>query len=163
VRELSEAERALVAAAREKAFILYEGVRVPHHSCGTALAVTFGLPSRAYEALRRGGVTGRGECGAIKAGELVIGEHLGDPDPTSPARPSLKEALAWYQVEIRRRLFGQEDPDVIYTCNSLTRPRGDFAGAERKAFCTGVAAEVAACAAEAILGAGGEVRVEKLP
>jgi len=63
-RELSPDEQAYVATARTKAFTLYEGVQVAHRSCGIALAETFGVPSRPYQALRRGGITGKGECGA---------------------------------------------------------------------------------------------------
>ena len=43
-RTLDAAETALVAAARRKAFILYEGRQVPHRSCGIALAETFNVP-----------------------------------------------------------------------------------------------------------------------
>ena len=75
--QLGERELALIAAARRKAHILYEGVLTPHRSCGIALAETFGLPSRPYQALRRGGITGEGDCGSIRAGELVLGELLG--------------------------------------------------------------------------------------
>jgi hypothetical protein len=39
-----------------------------------ALAETFGLPGTSYQALRRGGLTGEGPCGAIAAGMLV---HVG--------------------------------------------------------------------------------------
>ena len=52
-RALTPDEAAYVAAARDKAFILYEGVRTPHRSCGIALAETFGLPTPAYQAPRR--------------------------------------------------------------------------------------------------------------
>src|SRR5687768_1686409 len=94
-RALSEPERSLIAQAREKAFVLYEGIRVPHRSCGIALAETFGLPTRPYQALRRGGLTGEGYCGSIKAGELILGELLGDPDPTAPPTDALRRAARW--------------------------------------------------------------------
>lgn len=71
-RALTEPERAMIAAAREKAYILYEGKQVPHRSCGIALAETFDLPTRPYQALRRGGITGCGACGAIRAGSPDI-------------------------------------------------------------------------------------------
>jgi hypothetical protein len=147
VRELTEAERELVARARRKAFVLYEGKEVAHRSCGIALAETFGVPSRPYQALRRGGITGAGECGAIKAGELILGELLGDPDPAGAVTPPLRAAIVWYGAEIRRRLA--TPPDI--SCNNLTRRFADFAGEDRKASCTNIAAEVAACCAEALI------------
>src|SRR5438093_9700474 len=91
-RDLTADEAAYIAAARDKAFILYEGVRMPHRSCGIALAETFSLPSRSYQALRRGGITGKGACGAIRAGEQVLGELLGDPDPGGGATAELRAA-----------------------------------------------------------------------
>ncbi|MEZ4460070.1 MAG: hypothetical protein R3E66_10145 [bacterium] len=69
----------LIAWAQDHARELYDGVQVRHRSCGIAIAETFGRATPAYQALRRGGITGCGECGAIKAGELVIGEILGIP------------------------------------------------------------------------------------
>src|SRR5499433_3879331 len=98
-RELTPDEAAYIAAARDKAFVLYEGVRTPHRSCGIALAETFGLPTPAYQALRRGGITGEGACGAIRAGEQVLGELLGDPDPTGAVTAPLRAAITWYQQQ----------------------------------------------------------------
>jgi hypothetical protein len=45
----------LIQAAKEKCFILYQGTRTPHRSCGIALAETFNLQTAAYQSLRRGG------------------------------------------------------------------------------------------------------------
>jgi hypothetical protein len=146
-RELTPEERAYVAAARDKAFILYEGVRVPHRSCGIAIAETFGVPSRPYQALRRGGITGKGSCGAIRAGEQVLGELLGDPDPVGAVTPELRTAVSWYQDAWLAQVRHGE-PDIV--CDHLVRPHGDFAGPARKAFCTNLAAEVAALTAEAL-------------
>ncbi len=146
-RELTPDEAAYVAAAREKAFVLYEGVRTPHRSCGIALAETFGLPTRPYQALRRGGITGQGACGAIRAGEHVLGELLGDPDPTGAVTPALRAAISWYGEAWQRRLVPDE-PDII--CDHLVRRHGDFAGPARQAFCTNLAAEAAALTAEAL-------------
>src|SRR5437867_1028955 len=165
-RPLSPDERARVAAAREKAFILYEGKRVPHRSCGIALAETFNLPTRAYQSLRRGGITGEGECGAIKAGELVLGELLGDPDPAGAVTPALRAAATWYQRVIRERLAAARivtTDDIV--CNTLTRRFADFGGDDRKAMCTNIAAEVAAATAEALVRFGGgasQVTVEPI-
>ncbi|HEY0255252.1 MAG TPA: hypothetical protein VGC41_27175 [Kofleriaceae bacterium] len=150
-RDLTPDELAYVAAAREKAFILYEGVRTPHRSCGIALAETFGVPSRSYQALRRGGITGKGSCGAIRAGEQLLGELLGDPDPVGPVTPELRAAVAWYQDAW---LAQMKSPDIV--CDHLVRPHGDFAGPARKAFCTNLALDVAALTAEALCRFGRE-------
>src|SRR5262245_5390161 len=198
-RALTPDEASYVTAARDKAFSLYEGVRTPHRSCGIALAETFGLPTRPYQALRRGGITGKGACGAIRAGEQVLGELLGDPDPIGAVTPALRKAVTWYQAAWQERLVlderkrvagggdpdgsaggagvlprgiderkrvagggdpdgsaggagalprGIDEPDII--CDNLVRRHGDFAGPARKAFCTNLAAEVAALTAEAL-------------
>jgi hypothetical protein len=146
-RELTPEEQAYVTAARDKAFVLYEGVKTPHRSCGIALAETFALPSRPYQALRRGGITGKGACGAIRAGEQVLGELLGDPDPTGGVTSALRAAIGWYQDAWLTRLRAG-NPDIV--CDHLVRPHGDFAGPARKAFCTNIAADVAALTAEAL-------------
>jgi hypothetical protein len=146
-RPLTPDEAAYVAAARDKAFVLYEGIRTPHRSCGIAIAETFNLPTRPYQALRRGGITGKGPCGAIRAGEHVLGELLGDPDPTGAVTDELRAAITWFQEAWLARLRDHE-PDI--TCDHLVRPLGDFTGPARKAFCTNIAAEVAALTAEAL-------------
>ncbi len=146
-RPLDADERAYVDAARDKAFVHYEGVRTPHRSCGIALAETFGLATPAYQALRRGGITGAGACGAIRAGEQVLGELLGDPDPTGAVTNELRAAIAWFQDAWLARLRGG-NPDIV--CDHLVRPHGEFTGGARKAFCTNLAADVAALAAEAL-------------
>jgi hypothetical protein len=158
-RELTPDEVTYVTAARDKAFVLYEGVRTPHRSCGIALAETFGLPTRPYQALRRGGITGTGACGAIRAGEQVLGELLGDPDPAGQVTPALRAAVVWYQDAWRHRLFTSSQPsapDII--CDHLVRQHGDFAGPARKAFCTNLAADVAALTAEALCRFAPEAR-----
>ena len=146
-RELTPDEAAYVAAARDKAVVLYEGVRTPHRSCGIALAETFGLPTRPYQALRRGGITGKGACGAIRGGEHVLGELLGDPDPTGAVTPVLRDAITWYGDAWQRRLVPDE-PDIV--CDHLMRRHGDFMGPARQAFCTNLTAEIAALTAEAL-------------
>jgi hypothetical protein len=166
-RELTPEERELCARARRHAFVLYEGKTVAHRSCGIALAETFGLPTRPYQALRRGGITGEGECGAMKAGELVLGELLGDPDPRGPVTSDLRAAVVEYQADIRRRLAAAgilPAPDAPDTrCNTLTRPRGDFMGDARKSMCTSIAAEVAEATCEAALRHGARVEIPELP
>lgn len=148
-RALRPDEEAYVASARATAHFLYAGVGTPHRSCGIALAETYGRATPAYQALRRGGITGKGTCGAIRAGEHVLGELLGDPDPTGAVTPVLREAIAWYQDAVRARRFGGDPaPDLV--CDSLVRPHGEFLGPARKQFCTDLAADVSALVAEAL-------------
>ncbi len=153
-RKLSGEELEYIASARNKAFLLYEGALVPHRSCGIALAETFGLPHAAYQALRRGGITGEGRCGAIVAGELILGQILGDQDPTGQVTEALRGAIEWYQGVVRFRI--QIDDSASTVCNDLTRPLGVFHGLERKAFCTNLAAQVAEMTAEAMVRFGSE-------
>ena len=148
-RKLSEDERTYIATARDKAFRLYEGVQVAHRSCGIALAETFRLPHAPYQALRRGGITGEGRCGAITAGELVLGQLLGDPDPAGRVTQELANAISWYQQVISTRIDKGAATTTI--CNDLTRQFGDFSGAARKSFCTNIAAQVAETVAEALV------------
>ena len=159
--ELSERDRAFIDAARQKAHTLYEGRVVAHRSCGIALAETFGLPTRPYQSLRRGGITGAGDCGAIRAGELVLGELLGDPDPTGPVTAPLRAAMTWYQAACTARIDRGGAADIV--CNNLTRRFADFKGADRLAFCTSIAAEVAAITAEALCRFGPEPRLSITP
>jgi hypothetical protein len=147
VRGLSTDEHARVAAARTTAHTLYEGVRVAHRSCGIAIAETFGLATAPYQALRRGGITGTGACGAIRAGEHVLGELLGDPSPTGAVTPALRAAIIWYQAATATIDRGGA-PDIV--CNNLVRNLGDFTGPRRHQFCTSLAAQVAALTAEAV-------------
>jgi hypothetical protein len=146
-------DQEIVQAFREKARVLYAGKRVAHRSCGIAIAETFDLATPSYQALRRGGLTGEGACGAILAGQLVLGELLGDPDPTGPATPQLRAALVRYRAEVARRLGGNAAP----VCNDLVAPFADFAGPERMGFCTGIAATVAEIVAEIALELGAQI------
>lgn len=158
-RVLTEEEAAVVAAARSGAFLRYEGRVVPHRSCGIALAETFGRATPAYQSLRKGGLTGQGECGTAVAGRLILGELLGDPDPAGPATELLKTAVQEYEA----RWDGRAGVSGSRVCNTLTAPRGDFRGAERAGFCTGLAAETAALVAEVLLRNGEPVEVVALP
>lgn len=160
-RRLSEPERGLVAAAREKAHILYEGARVPHRSCGIALAETFNVRTAPYQSLRRGGITGEGECGAIKAGELILGEYLGDPAPTGPVTPALRDAAAFYRQSWKNRV--DRGPSGSIICNDLTASFTDFYGAERQGFCTQLAATVAELVAETLLVFGARFEITPIP
>lgn len=155
-------ELALVERARLKAFVLYEGVRTPHRSCGIALAETFGLPTAAYQSLRRGGITGAGECGAIVAGRLVLGELLGDSDPTGPVTPALRAAMGDYEAAVTSRVSRGAAPGVSIICNTLTSPFPVFVSAPRQAFCTSLAAEVAAVVAMVALRHGARVSISPI-
>jgi hypothetical protein len=156
-----------VQQAKEKARILYEGKQAPHHSCGICIAATFGVPTRPFQSLRKGGVTGAGECGAIVAGRLVLGYFLGDPDPVGPLLPVLLEAMTHYEGLWQARTApGQalERGDIgdIY-CNTLVGHLAhDFWGQERVSYCTLLAAEVAACVAETLEKFGLTPEIEPL-
>ena len=151
-----------IEEARRTAFVLYEGVRTGHRSCGIALAETFGLPSATYQAFRKGGFTGEGPCGAIQAGLFILGELLGDPDPTGAVTPEVRAAAEDYGRRWREVLFpGRPDPGIV--CNHLTAPHGDFEGSARMSFCTNLVAEVAALVAEVALRHGVEITVTGSP
>lgn len=158
---LTDAERDLVERAARKAFVLYEGRQVAHRSCGICLAETFGVPTRPYQSLRRGGITGEGECGAIKAGELILGEIFGDPAPAGAVTARLRAAMVDYQRACAVRIDRGNSPDIV--CNNLTRPHGDFAGPVRMAFCTNIASEVARILAETIVRHGGALAIGPIP
>lgn len=143
-----------VEAARDKARLLYEGVVVPHRSCGIAIAETFGRSTAAYQSLRRGGITGQGECGAIVAGRLVLGEILGDPDPTGAVTAALRDAMERYEARWRERVERGAAPGEGIVCNTLVGPFPIFRSPERHAFCTALATEVATAVAE-VLAEGG--------
>ncbi|MBI3735102.1 hypothetical protein HY256_01135, partial [Candidatus Sumerlaeota bacterium] len=117
---LNPAEQNLIRQAREKAHILYEGKVTPHRSCGVCLAETFGVPWRAYKALRRGGITGEGACGAIRAGEMILGEILGPANPEDPVSETLKEAIKFYQAKWKQKQAAAGWSDTI--CNTLVAP-----------------------------------------
>ena len=104
---------AWISWAGERARLLYEGVAVKHRSCGISLAETFGRRSPPYQSLRRGGITGEGACGAIKAGELILGEIFGDPDPTGGVTPRLRDAMTRYQRLWKEQVDRGEASDVI--------------------------------------------------
>jgi hypothetical protein len=146
--------------AHDTAFILYEGKLTPHRSCGICLAETFNLPTRPYQSLRRGGITGEGECGAIKAGELIIGEYLGDPDPTGLVTDKLRIAARRYRDLWRERLNLGNSPDHI--CNNLTGQFDEFHSPERLSFCTNLAADVAAIVAQVLEEAGVDFEVKDI-
>ena len=147
-------------AARDRAFTLYEGKVTPHRSCGIALAETFGRPTAPYQSLRRGGITGCGECGAVVGGRLVLGELLGDPDPTGPVTPALRGAMVDFEAKVRARLDRGDAPGEDLVCNTLTGQFEAFRSPERAAFCTAIAAEVAGTVAEVALDHGAEVSID---
>jgi len=143
----------LVATLRDRARVLYEGKLTPHRSCGIALAEAFGRATAPYQSLRKGGITGQGTCGAVVAGQLLLGEILGDPDPTGAVTPALRDAMTWYLDEISRRLRRGQSPTLV--CNDLTSQFPVFQSEERAGFCTDIVSTVAEVVAEAVLRHGG--------
>ena len=158
-RALQPEEQALIASARASCFDRYAGVKVPHRSCGIALAETFGLLTAPYQALRRGGLTGHGECGTAVAGRLILGQLLGDPDPAGAATDALRTAAREYQARWRQR--AQVTGSMV--CNDLVAPFAVFRGPARARFCTGLAAETAALVAEVLLRNDHPIQVVPLP
>ncbi len=141
---------AYIADRRAEAERLYRGEETPHRSCGIALAETFGCPTRPYQALRKGGITGDGPCGAIQAGVLLLGELLGDPDPTGPVAPALRGGVAQFRAELGPAVRGP----LEQSCNLRTEPLGAFMGEERRSYCATLAGDVAAAVAAALWDAG---------
>jgi hypothetical protein len=125
---------------------LYEGKECPHYSCGICLAVTFGCNPNSYKSLRKGGITGKGECGALKAGEMILGEYLGDPDPTGPITEELQTAVAEYRKAVHEKIAPAGG--AYSSCSSLTGEFTDFTGEARKAFC----AEIVTATVEILAG-----------
>jgi hypothetical protein len=154
-----EEKNQLVWSIREKARVLYEGREVAHRSCGIALAEAFNLPTRPYQALRRGGISGEGFCGAVVAGQLILGEYLGYPDPTAPVSLQLREAMALYDREVGRRLDRGGSPTLV--CNDLVKRFPMFHSDERVDFCTAIVAVVAEVVAQVLIHYG--VQIEATP
>jgi hypothetical protein len=147
----------IVLAIKEKARTLYEGQTVRHRSCGMALAETFGLPTRPYHALRRGGVTGVNMCGAIVAGQMVLGELFAYPDPTAPTSIVLRDAMRRYHEEIQAAF--ESVGSHPWLCNDLVTRFPDFHGPERLAFCTEAVVAVAEIVARIALDLGATLEV----
>jgi hypothetical protein len=92
----------------------------------------------------------------MKAGEVVLGELLGDPDPTGAVTSALRAGVAHYRARCREAFAPLRSDDHLYPiCNDLTVGRfGDFAAPARMRACTELAAEVAGLVAESALAAG---------
>jgi hypothetical protein len=158
--ELTPEERRLIDDARAKAHVLYEGKDTPHRSCGVCLAETFGLPWRPYQALRRGGITGEGACGAIRAGEMILGDLLGPQGPADPVSDRLKDAIRFYQAKWKERQTAAGWRDTI--CNTLVSPFPNFQSSERAGFCTSMAADAAELVAETLVRSGYPFQIEPI-
>jgi hypothetical protein len=144
---MDEKFQEVVRRVREKARVLYEGKDVPHHSCGIALAETFSLPTRPYQALRKGGITG-----AVMAGQLVLGELLGDPDPTGQVTPALREAMGQFLATVRARV--NRGASATLVCNDLTGQFAEFGSGQRLSFCTDIVVTVAEAVAQVLAAHG---------
>lgn len=143
---------ALVERAARYTYTIYEGKEMPHRSCGISIAETFRRPTPPYQALRKGGLTGEGQCGAIKGGELVLGEIFGDPDPTGAVTDQLRRAILRYRELWQQRVDKGNANTII--CNDLTGQFESFASPERHHFCTEIASTVSACVATVLLEEG---------
>ncbi len=158
-RALTDTEQRLIRAARRKAQILYAGVHTGHRSCGIALAETFGLPTAPYQALRRGGITGCGECGVRVGARMVLGQILGDPDPTGPVTDVLRAAMSDLEARYGDRVPRGAAPGHSWVCNTLVAPLAPFQGPARHDHCTAMATEAAALIAEVLVRHGQPVHI----
>lgn len=149
-----------IQQASDTAHTLYAGKTTPHRSCGICLAETFGLTTNPYQSLRRGGITGEGECGAIRAGTLILGEILGDPNPTAAVTDKLREGIKIYNKLWQARVDKKQVKGII--CNELTGQFKEFQSDERLGFCTNIAATVAQCVAETLETLGVSYTVKKI-
>ncbi len=154
-------QQRVVESARQVAATLYTGQVVAHRSCGVAVAETFGCPVRPYHVLRRGGLTGERECGAVRAGELVLATLLGSDDPAAALPEALATAIAEYRRLCRERLGA--GAAAQYVCNDLTAAFADFQDPGRKQLCTTIAATVAATVAEVALAQGVTPTIAAVP
>ena len=70
---------------------------------------------------------------------MVLGEYLGDPNPTGAMTDALKNGMAHY-----RRLLAEAGlaPLAIITCDHLVQNYPDFMGDDRKAFCADLVVKV---------------------
>ncbi len=149
-----------IQQAYDTAHTLYAGKVTQHRSCGICLAETFGLKTNPYQSLRRGGITGEGECGAIRAGTLILGEILGDPNPTAAVTDKLREGIKIYNKLWQARVDKGTAKGII--CNELTGQFKEFQSEERLGFCTNIAATVAECVAETLETLGVSYMVKKI-
>lgn len=158
---MTSEQREIVEAARRVAECLYRGERVEHRSCGVAVAETFGLNPMPYLVLRRGGLTGEQDCGAVRAGEMALAELIANGQYLGQTPEPLQAAIHDYRAVVRERIGRRPDESLI--CNSLLEPFGDMASPARWSHCTSLAAEVAALVAEIALRYGADVRVTDIP
>ncbi len=145
-------QRQVVHSVRDRARRLFQGDQVAERSCGIALAEAFGLPTRPYQALCRGFVTGAGPCGAVTAGQLILGEYLGYGDVSAPVSLQLREASERYQREILGRIDHPGRASLV--CQELLRRFPIDREEERAEFCAGVVAAVAELVGEILAEAG---------
>jgi len=143
---------ARIRRIREEAFARYEGKSVSHRSCGVCLAEVFGFPTRPFHAFRRGGLTGEGECGAVKAAQFILGAHLASPDPDGPLTEALRDAMTFFDTRWREKVSLAAGASAI--CKHLTATFPDFNGEERRRFCTRLVAGVAEALAETLVAFG---------
>jgi hypothetical protein len=153
-------ESGLPSRAREVASILCEGRATPHRSCGVAIAETFHRNPLPYAGLRKGGITGRGECGAIKAGDLVLVEILGPADPLAALTDTLRASVTFFRDLCAERLALARGSYL--SCDEMVGRLGEFGGPARKEYCTRLAGVVAEALAETILRFGGSLEIAEM-
>lgn len=147
-----------VAQARKLSNAYYTNQFGAHYSCGIAIALTFGLDPKSYRSLRRGGILGYSECGALKAGEMVLGEFLGDPDPTGPVTDELREAVAEY-----RRRLANAGYRPYHSCHEFTNKFTEFDSDDRRSFCAGLVEFVAGTVAEILAASKVDFTIPEKP
>jgi hypothetical protein len=96
----------------------------------------------------------------VVAGQLLLGELLGDPDPRGAVTPQLKAAMGRYLDEVNARVDRGTSETLV--CNDLTAQYGDFHGPARHAACTRLVAEVAQIVDEVLREQGVEHEVTPL-
>ncbi len=146
-RPLDPDEERLVDRIATLAFQLYDGELFQHRSCGIAMAEAFGRPTPAYQALRRGGLSGRGPCGVVLGARLILGELLGSPDPAAPTTEVLRAAMEDFDARLPETLRHA-------TCAELTEPLGVFTGPKRHRACATLTRDVARLLAEVLVRHG---------
>lgn len=81
---------------------------------------------------------------------LLLGELFGDPDPTGPVTPELREAVGRYRSAVGLKVDGPLET----SCNQRTGGLGAFMGSERKGYCTNLAGDVAEAVAAVLWDLG---------
>lgn len=147
-----------ILQAREISRAYYTSQFGAHYSCGITIGMTFGLDPKSYRSLRKGGILGFSECGALKAGEMVLGEFLGDPDPAGPVPERLLEAV----TEYRQRL-ADAGYEPYGSCHTFTSRFAAFDSEERRSSCADLVEFVAGTVADILESSNVRCAITKMP